>query len=70
VSTAEEAQVEAGAFAHQMQPAPDHGRPGRYVVDVDPRWNCPVVPQGGMMAALAAAAMAAGSTTPTSDCAR
>ncbi|HEX6570145.1 MAG TPA: thioesterase family protein [Acidimicrobiales bacterium] len=59
MSTAEEAQVEAGAFAHQMQLALDQGRPGRYVVDVDPRWNCPVVPQGGMMAALAAAAMAA-----------
>jgi acyl-CoA thioesterase len=34
------------------------GRHGRYRVDVDPRWNCPVVPQGGMMVALAAKAMA------------
>jgi acyl-CoA thioesterase len=39
--------------------APDGGRPGRYLVDVDPRWNCPIVPQGGMMTAITAAAMAA-----------
>jgi acyl-CoA thioesterase len=31
---------------------------GRYPVDVDPRWNCPTVPQGGMMTAIAAKAMA------------
>jgi acyl-CoA thioesterase len=32
---------------------------GRYTTDVDPRWNCPIVPQGGVMAAIAASAMAA-----------
>src|SRR5262245_18701349 len=60
VSTAE---IEAGqaaatgAFADQMRVAADPGRPGRYVADVDPRWNCPAIPQGGLMTALAAAAM-------------
>ncbi len=39
--------------------ARDASAPGRYLVDVDPRWNCPVVPQGGIMAAIAAMAMAA-----------
>ena len=34
------------------------GRHVRYLVDVDPRWNCPIVPQGGMMVAIAAKAMA------------
>jgi acyl-CoA thioesterase len=46
-------------FAKQMALAPEPGTPGRYTVEVDPRWNCPIVPQGGLMAALAAAAMAA-----------
>jgi acyl-CoA thioesterase len=45
-------------FADQMRVRPDPGRPGRWLADVDPRWNCPAIPQGGMMAALAAAAMA------------
>ena len=49
----------ANAFARQMAMAPDAERPGRYLVDLDPRWNCPIVPQGGMMTALTAAAMAA-----------
>ena len=31
--------------------------PGRYQVEVHPDWNCPTVPQGGLMAALAARAM-------------
>jgi acyl-CoA thioesterase len=31
---------------------------GRYRVDVSADWNCPIVPQGGVMAALAARAMA------------
>lgn len=31
--------------------------PGRYQVQVHPDWNCPTVPQGGLMAALAARAM-------------
>lgn len=48
--------VDASAFARQM--ALDADGPGRYRTRVDPRWNCPVVPQGGMMAALAVAAMA------------
>ncbi|HET6951107.1 MAG TPA: thioesterase family protein [Acidimicrobiales bacterium] len=47
------------AFGRQMAVTTDPGTPGRYVADVDPRWNCPVVPQGGIMAALAAAAMSA-----------
>jgi acyl-CoA thioesterase len=45
------------AFERQMVLEPDAARPGRYHVEVDPRWNCPVVPQGGMMAALAARAV-------------
>jgi acyl-CoA thioesterase len=40
----------------RLQADPD--QPGRYHVDVDPCWNCPTVPQGGTMAALATAAMA------------
>ncbi len=48
-----------GAFAEQMRVWPDPDRPGRWLADVDPRWNCPAVPQGGTMTALAAAAMAA-----------
>lgn len=51
----------AGRFARQVAavaPDPD-GAPGRYRVDVDAGWNCPTVPQGGLMAALAARAMAA-----------
>jgi acyl-CoA thioesterase len=41
----------------RLQADPD--QPGRYHVDVDPCWNCPTVPQGGTMAALATAAMSA-----------
>ncbi len=52
------------AFARQMVVVPDPGRPGRYLADVDPRWNCPVVPQGGMMTALAVAAMTAALDDP------
>lgn len=50
---------DGGAFAQQMAaiaPDPD-GVPGRYRVDVDKGWNCPVVPHGGIMAAVAARAM-------------
>lgn len=50
----------AGAFARQMDalaPDPD-GPTGRYRAVVDGIWNCPIVPQGGVMAALAARAMA------------
>jgi acyl-CoA thioesterase len=45
-------------FAKQVTLAADRSTPGRYTLDVDSRWNCPVVPQGGMMAAIAARAMA------------
>jgi acyl-CoA thioesterase len=45
-------------FAKQTMLVAEPATPGRYRVDVDPRWNCPVVPQGGMMVALAAKAMA------------
>jgi acyl-CoA thioesterase len=48
------------SFADQMaRPQADPDQPGRYHVDVDACWNCPTVPQGGTMAALATAAMAA-----------
>ena len=46
------------AFERQMTLAADASTPGRFLVDVDRAWNCPVVPQGGVMAALAAGAMA------------
>lgn len=52
-------------FQQQMALTPDGERPGRYLVDVDPRWNCPIVPQGGMMTALAAGAMGAEIGDPT-----
>jgi acyl-CoA thioesterase len=58
VTTAEHEEVLTSAFAQQLALAPDAGRPGRYRVEVDARWNCPVVPQGGVMSALAAQAMA------------
>lgn len=58
MTTTDEPYTTTGAFARQMDPTPDGGRPGRYRVDVEDRWNCPVVPQGGVMAALAAQAMA------------
>jgi acyl-CoA thioesterase len=57
VTTAEQHQLDAGAFARQMVVVADPAHPGRYRAEVDARWNCPVVPQGGVMAALAAAAM-------------
>jgi hypothetical protein len=41
----------------RLQADPD--QPGRYHVDVDPCWNCPMIPQGGTMAAVATAAMTA-----------
>jgi acyl-CoA thioesterase len=63
------AAVGAGAgtspFADQMGVVADPDRPGRWLADVDPRWNCPVVPQGGTMTALAAAAMVAELGEPT-----
>jgi acyl-CoA thioesterase len=45
-------------FAKQTTLVAEPATPGRYRVDVDPRWDCPVVPQGGMMVAIAAKAMA------------
>jgi acyl-CoA thioesterase len=59
VTTAEHEQTLTSAFARQMALIPDGEHRGRYRVDVDDRWNCPVVPQGGVMAALATAAMQA-----------
>src|SRR5215471_9242346 len=47
------------AFGRQMVLRADPATAGRHLVDVDARWNCPIVPHGGTMAALAAAAMAA-----------
>lgn len=44
-------------FAEQMAAVRPDVIPGRYDVDISPEWNCPVVPQGGMMAALAVRAM-------------
>ena len=47
------------AFAAQLGALRADGeRAGRYRVDVDARWICPTVPHGGLMAALAARAMA------------
>jgi acyl-CoA thioesterase len=43
-------------FAAQMAALEPAG-PGRYTVDVSPAWNCPVVPQGGVMSAVAVNAM-------------
>src|SRR5215471_10099387 len=51
--------VVASAFGRQMALRADPAVPGRHLVDVDARWNCPIVPHGGTMAALAAGAMAA-----------
>lgn len=49
----------ATAFERQMDLSPDPAAPGRYRVEVSPEWNCPVIPHGGIMAALATRAMAA-----------
>jgi len=59
VATAEQDAAPTSAFARQMAVVADPEHPGRYLVDLDPRWNCPVVPQGGTMTAVTAAAMAA-----------
>src|SRR3954453_12587953 len=39
---------------------------GRYAGNIGPEWNCPIVPQGGMVIAIAARAMTAelGTDTP------
>jgi acyl-CoA thioesterase len=44
-------------FAKQMAAVRRDVIPGRYDVDVSSDWNCPMVPQGGLMAAVAAKAM-------------
>ncbi len=44
-------------FARQMELTRDPDVPGRYHVEVSPAWNCPIVPQGGVMSALAARSM-------------
>ncbi len=43
------------AFARQLQL--DHHGHGRYKVDVDAAWNCPIVPHGGLVTAVATKAM-------------
>lgn len=42
-------------FARQLQL---DGGQGRYRVDVDAKWNCPIVPHGGLVTAVAVKAMA------------
>ena len=44
------------AFAKQM--VVQRRADGQYVVDLDPRWNCPVSTHGGTAAAVVASAMA------------
>ena len=44
-------------FARQLQLARDTERPGRYRTTIDPEWNCPLVPHGGLVTAVAARAM-------------
>lgn len=45
-------------FSRQMDLVADPDHPGRYLVDIDAGWNCPIVPHGGLVTALAARAMA------------
>jgi hypothetical protein len=47
----------APTFAAQTTLSADDTVPGRYHVEVGSDWNCPAVPQGGIMSALAARAM-------------
>lgn len=44
-------------FQRQLHLDADDGRPGRYRTEIDPAWNCPVVPHGGIVTAIAARAM-------------
>ena len=57
------------SFAKQleMDRVPGPAGSGRYQVDVSADWNCPIVPQGGVMAALAARAMALELAGPDAD---
>lgn len=45
-------------FEQQMLLDRDDAVGGRYRVDVDEAWNCPIVPHGGIVTAIAAKAMA------------
>jgi acyl-CoA thioesterase len=47
----------ASRFARSTSVAADRERPGRYHATIGEEWNCPVVPQGGMVVATAARAM-------------
>lgn len=49
---------ETVTFGQQLELKSDEWQPGRYAVDVDPGWNCPTVPHGGVMASIASRAMA------------
>jgi acyl-CoA thioesterase len=49
--------TETVTFARQLELKMDEWQPGRYAVDVDPAWNCPVIPHGGVMASIASRAM-------------
>jgi acyl-CoA thioesterase len=44
-------------FERQMLLDADEGVPGRYRVDIHERWNCPLVPHGGIVTAVAARTM-------------
>jgi acyl-CoA thioesterase len=44
-------------FTQQMEAVTPDDVPGRYAAEISPAWNCPTVPQGGLMAAVAARAM-------------
>jgi acyl-CoA thioesterase len=44
-------------FAQQMEAVTPDVVPGRYAADISAGWNCPIVPQGGVMSAVAARAM-------------
>lgn len=55
METAESTQ--ASTFAAQTTLTPDPEVAGRYHVEVGAEWNCPTVPQGGTMSAIAARAM-------------
>src|SRR5260370_8663007 len=46
-------------FERQLILERTDGRPGRYTVAVDEAWNCPLVPHGGLVTAVAARAMEA-----------
>lgn len=45
-------------FEQQLLLDRDDAAAGRYAVDVDEAWNCPIVPHGGIVTAIAARAMA------------